>query len=99
MTTQTVTQALQAIPVSNPAYALAQQILSKLTLAASTTNPTHAANVRRELPGLFQQVVNTLIASGNLPAPTVLAALPLNVADIGATGSYTLGSVATTSVY
>jgi len=99
MTTQTVTQALQAIPLGNPAYSLAQSVLQKITLAASTTNLAHANAAKAELRSLLQQVASTLIASGELPAATVLAALPRNVADVGVTGTYTLGSVATAGVY
>jgi hypothetical protein len=99
MTTQTPTAALQAIPPSDPAYGLAQTCLAKITIAANTTNTAMAASARGELAALLQEVVATMVAAGTLPAATVLAALPRNVADCGVTGTMNLATINTVGVY
>lgn len=99
MTTQTVTQALQAIPVSNPAYAFAQQVLAKITLAASTVNPTHAQAAKNDLNALLHQVVNALIGSGAIAPASALAALTLNMGDCGVLGTMNVATRASVGAY
>ena len=99
MTTQTVTQALQAIPQSHAAYSLAQRTLGQIALAASVANPAHANGAKRELPSLLASVVTTLISSGDYPASSVLAAFTLRSSDCGVTGTMNVATVATAGVY
>jgi hypothetical protein len=80
---------LNNIPAGSAEYPLAQQILSFITQAASTTNTAAAHRAKQELPSLFAQLVNNLIANGRFSASTILAL----VASATAAGGKTLTDV------
>lgn len=91
----TVSNYLSNISSQQQQYPLAQTILSKITIAAGTSAAAYTA--RQELPGLFANLVTSLIASGKVPAATLLclvgAAAPTGghvIADTGALGSVTV---------
>jgi hypothetical protein len=80
----TVTSYLYAIPTTAPEYPLAQTILSKINLAASTTNASLAIAAQQELPGLTDDLVFSLIARRRITSATILN-LAAAVAPLGTT--------------
>lgn len=85
----TVSSYLNNIPASSPEYPLAQSILSKIALAASTTNVPTANAAKLEIPSLIKQLFDSLVDLKRLPISTVLAL----VASATATGGRTLTDV------
>ena len=98
----TISTYLNSIPSGTPEYPLAQSILQKITLAASTTNPAHANAAKSEIPTLLNQLLNTLISNDRFPAATVLALIASanptgrTLPDVGVLGSVSIsGSTVT----
>src|ERR1700693_5990523 len=94
MSSTTVSSYLNAIPATWPEYPLAKSILAKITVASGTSAP--ACSAQHELPGLLNQLLQSLIDRKRLTPATLLAiAATVGVgalADVGITGSVTLGS-------
>ena len=93
--TATVSTYLNSIPPGSPEYPLAQSILSKIALAASTTNAAHANGAKSELPSLFGQLLDGLIANNRLTPATILALAAAatgsrNVPDVGILGNISI---------
>lgn len=99
----TVSSYLNNIGSQSSEYPLAQSILSKITLAASTTNPQHANAAKSEIPGLVTQLVQSLIANGRFSASTILALVASataaggkNLSDVGVLGNVAVSGGAIT---
>ena len=67
----TVSGYLNGIPASAPEYPLAQSILSKITVASGAT--AHSRAAQQELPGLLNELVQSLIDRKRLSPATILA--------------------------
>ena len=98
----TISTYLNSIPNGSAEYPLAQSILSKITLAASTTNPAHANAAKLEIPTLLNQLLNTLIGLGRFPASTVIALIASacpngrTMQDVGVLGNVAVSGSAIT---
>jgi hypothetical protein len=94
----TVSTYLNSIPNGSGEYPLAQSILNKITLAASTTNTQLANAAKSEIPTLVNQLLNSLIANGRFHASTVLALVASanpagrTLPDIGVLGTVTVAA-------
>ena len=99
----TVSSYLNNIPATSPEYPLAQTILSKIAIAASTTNVQAANAAKGELPGLITQLVQSLIDLRHFSASTLLALVASataaggrSLADVGVLGTVAVSGSAIT---